>query len=41
MIGDRIMIIDEYNPREARHFKHAEKVEVEIPRSFWFYPPGT
>jgi hypothetical protein len=32
-IGDRTMIIDQYNPRDAQHFKHAEKVEVEIPRS--------
>jgi ABC-type Fe3+/spermidine/putrescine transport system ATPase subunit len=32
MIGDRIMIIDQYNPRDAQRFKHAEKVEVEIPR---------
>ena len=33
MIGDRTMIIDQYNPRDAQQFKHAEKVEVEIPRS--------
>jgi iron(III) transport system ATP-binding protein len=33
MIGDRTMIIDQYNPRDAQKFKHAEKVEVEIPRS--------
>jgi ABC-type Fe3+/spermidine/putrescine transport system ATPase subunit len=32
-IGDKKMIIDQYNPRDAQHFKHAEKVEVEIPRS--------
>jgi hypothetical protein len=32
-IGNRTMIIDQYNPRDAQHFKHAEKVEVEIPRS--------
>ena len=32
-IGDRTMIIDQYNPRDAQQFKHAEKVEVEIPRS--------
>jgi len=32
-IGDRTMIIDQYNPRDARHFKHAERVEIEIPRS--------
>jgi ABC-type Fe3+/spermidine/putrescine transport system ATPase subunit len=33
MIGDRTMIIDQYNPRDAQQFKHAERVEVEIPRS--------
>ena len=33
MVGDKKMIIDQYNPRDAVHFKHAEKVEVEIPRS--------
>jgi len=33
MIGGRTMIIDQYNPRDAQQFKHAEKVEVEIPRS--------
>ena len=27
------MIIDQYNLRDAQHFKHAEKIEVEIPRS--------
>jgi len=32
-IGTRKMIIDQYNPRDAQHFKQAEKVEVEIPRS--------
>jgi len=32
-IGDRTMIIDQYNPRDAQHFKQAERVEVEIPRS--------
>jgi hypothetical protein len=32
-IGDKKMIIDQYNPRDAQHFKQAEKVEVEIPRS--------
>jgi len=32
-IGDRTMIIDQYNPRDAQQFKHAEKVEVVIPRS--------
>jgi ABC-type Fe3+/spermidine/putrescine transport system ATPase subunit len=33
MVGDKKMIIDQYNPRDAVHFKHAEMVEVEIPRS--------
>lgn len=33
MIGDKKMIVDQYNPRDAKHYKHAEKVEVEIPRS--------
>jgi iron(III) transport system ATP-binding protein/putative spermidine/putrescine transport system ATP-binding protein/spermidine/putrescine transport system ATP-binding protein len=33
MIGDRTMVIDQYNPRDAQQFKHAAKVEVEIPRS--------
>jgi ABC-type Fe3+/spermidine/putrescine transport system ATPase subunit len=33
LIGDRTMIIDQYNPRDAQQFKHAAKVEVEIPRS--------
>jgi ABC-type Fe3+/spermidine/putrescine transport system ATPase subunit len=32
-IGSRFMIIDQYNPRDAEQFEHAEKVEVEIPRS--------
>ena len=32
-IGDRTMIIDQCNSRFAQHFKHAEKVEVEIPCS--------
>jgi ABC-type Fe3+/spermidine/putrescine transport system ATPase subunit len=32
-IGEKKMIIDQYNPRDAQHFKQAEKVEVEIPRS--------
>jgi hypothetical protein len=27
------MIVDQYNPRDAGHFKHAERVELEIPRS--------
>jgi len=27
------MIIDQCNSRFTQHFKHAEKVEVEIPRS--------
>jgi ABC-type Fe3+/spermidine/putrescine transport system ATPase subunit len=33
MIGDKKMIIDQYNPRDAQQFLHAAKVEVEIPRS--------
>ena len=33
MVGDKKMIIDQYNPRDALHFKNAEKVEVEIPRN--------
>ncbi|MEW6335224.1 MAG: ABC transporter ATP-binding protein [Thermodesulfobacteriota bacterium] len=33
MIGDRKMIIDQYNPRDAKHFKGAKEVNVEIPRS--------
>jgi ABC-type Fe3+/spermidine/putrescine transport system ATPase subunit len=32
-IGDRTMVVDQYNPRDARHFKQAERVAVEIPRS--------
>ncbi len=32
-IGDKTMIIDQYNPRDAQQFENAEKVEVEIPRS--------
>ena len=32
-IGEKKMIIDQYNPRDAEHFLHAAKVEVEIPRS--------
>ena len=32
-IGERKMIIDQYNPRDAQQFQHADKVEVEIPRS--------
>jgi ABC-type Fe3+/spermidine/putrescine transport system ATPase subunit len=32
-IGEQKMVIDQYNPRDAQHFKQAEKVEVEIPRS--------
>jgi ABC-type Fe3+/spermidine/putrescine transport system ATPase subunit len=31
-IGNGSMIIDQYNPRDAQHFKHAERVEIEIPR---------
>jgi ABC-type Fe3+/spermidine/putrescine transport system ATPase subunit len=33
MIGNKKMIIDQYNPRDAQQFLHAAKVEVEIPRS--------
>lgn len=33
MIGDKKMIIDQYNPRDAQQFLNAAKVEVEIPRS--------
>ncbi|MBU2027251.1 MAG: TOBE domain-containing protein [Proteobacteria bacterium] len=33
MIGDKKMIIDQYNPRDAQQFLHAAKVEVEIPQS--------
>jgi hypothetical protein len=32
-IGERKMIIDQYTPRDAQRFQHADKVEVEIPRS--------
>ena len=32
-IGGRTMIVDQYNPRDARHFKDARRVAVEIPRS--------
>jgi hypothetical protein len=32
MIGDKKMIIDQYNPRDAQRFLHAAQVEVEIPR---------
>jgi len=35
-IGERKMIIDQYNPRDAQRFQHADKVEVEIPRSVHF-----
>ena len=31
-IGTMKMIIDQYNPSDAHHFKQAERVEVEIPR---------
>ncbi len=31
-IGERKMIIDQYNPRDAQRFQHADRVEVEIPR---------
>jgi ABC-type Fe3+/spermidine/putrescine transport system ATPase subunit len=33
MIGEKKMIIDQYNPRDAQQFLHAAKVEMEIPRS--------
>jgi ABC-type Fe3+/spermidine/putrescine transport system ATPase subunit len=33
MVGDKKMIIDQYNPRDAQRFLHAANVEVEIPRS--------
>ena len=33
LIGERKMIVDQYNPRDAQKFQHADKVEVEIPRS--------
>ncbi len=33
MIGNKKMIIDQYNPRDAKYFKNAEDVEIEIPRS--------
>ena len=32
-IGERKMIIDQYNPRDAQRFTNADKVEVEIPRN--------
>jgi ABC-type Fe3+/spermidine/putrescine transport system ATPase subunit len=32
-IGDKKMIIDQYNPRDAQQFLRAAKVEVEIPHS--------
>jgi len=32
VIGTMKMIVDQYNPSDAHHFKQAEKVEVEIPR---------
>jgi len=33
MIGDKKMIIDQYNPRDAQKFLQTAKVEVEIPQS--------
>jgi ABC-type Fe3+/spermidine/putrescine transport system ATPase subunit len=33
MIGDKKMIIDQYNPRDAQQFLRAAQVEIEIPRS--------
>jgi ABC-type Fe3+/spermidine/putrescine transport system ATPase subunit len=32
-IGGHTLIVDQYNPRDARHFKDARRVAVEIPRS--------
>ena len=32
-IGEKKMIVDQYNPRDAEHFLHAAKVEVEIPQN--------
>jgi ABC-type Fe3+/spermidine/putrescine transport system ATPase subunit len=32
-VGTGTMIIDQYNPRDARHFQHAGRVAIEIPRS--------
>jgi ABC-type Fe3+/spermidine/putrescine transport system ATPase subunit len=32
-IGDRTMVVDQYNPRDARHFQHAGQVAIEIPRT--------
>jgi ABC-type Fe3+/spermidine/putrescine transport system ATPase subunit len=32
-IGDRTMVVDQYNPRDARHFQHAGQVAIEIPRN--------
>jgi ABC-type Fe3+/spermidine/putrescine transport system ATPase subunit len=32
-IGQKKMIIDQYNPRDAQCFTHADRVEIEIPRS--------
>ena len=31
-VGGRTMIIDQYNPRDARHFREAGSVAIEIPR---------
>ena len=33
VIGDRRMIVDQYNPRDARHFRDASRVAIEIPRT--------
>jgi len=33
VIGDKKMIIDQYNPRDAQQFLRAARVEIEIPRS--------
>jgi ABC-type Fe3+/spermidine/putrescine transport system ATPase subunit len=31
-VGGRTLIIDQYNPRDARHFREAGRVAIEIPR---------
>jgi ABC-type Fe3+/spermidine/putrescine transport system ATPase subunit len=31
-VGDRTMLVDQYNPRDARRFQHADRVAVEVPR---------
>jgi ABC-type Fe3+/spermidine/putrescine transport system ATPase subunit len=32
-IGNRTMIVDQYNPRDARHFRDVQRVAIEIPRT--------